>query len=171
VGSAEAHQRRCEDARLGGHSPCVLRSGFRCRGSIRIMRWCFYAYSEPWICGCAATRAPSVLAAHRAFCARRTCLCARGALPTPDRVPPRLRSLDPQQENVIRELLEVLAFSAESIGQRQTCSWSGRCRKPVVGHIRPSSSAPGFPHSRHSGSCICSRWSCVASAGTICVGT
>ena len=43
------------------------------------------------------------------------------SLRPPDRDPPRLASLSAAQEVVLRELLELLAFSAESIWQRQAC--------------------------------------------------
>jgi hypothetical protein len=43
------------------------------------------------------------------------------SLRPPDRDPPRLASLDKVQEAVIRELLEALAFSSESIWQAQAC--------------------------------------------------
>jgi hypothetical protein len=40
------------------------------------------------------------------------------SLRPPDRDPPRLASLSPAQENVIRELLDVLAFAEDSVWQR-----------------------------------------------------
>jgi hypothetical protein len=43
------------------------------------------------------------------------------SLRPPDRDPPRLQSLDKTQETAIRELLEVLAFSPESIWQAEAC--------------------------------------------------
>ncbi len=43
------------------------------------------------------------------------------SLRPPDRDPPRLASLDVAQETVIRELLEVLAFTPESIWQTEAC--------------------------------------------------
>jgi hypothetical protein len=43
------------------------------------------------------------------------------SLRPPDRDPPRLASLTPQQEVAVRELLELLAFSANSAWQEQAC--------------------------------------------------
>src|SRR5262249_26519820 len=43
------------------------------------------------------------------------------SLRPPDRDPPRLASLTPAQEAAIRELLELLAFSAGSAWQAQAC--------------------------------------------------
>jgi len=43
------------------------------------------------------------------------------SLRPPDRDPPRLASLTPPQEVAVRELLELLAFTAESAWQAQAC--------------------------------------------------
>src|SRR5215467_14457960 len=43
------------------------------------------------------------------------------SLRPPDRDPPRLASLTPSQEVAVRELLELLAFSEESVWQAQAC--------------------------------------------------
>jgi hypothetical protein len=43
------------------------------------------------------------------------------SLRPPDREPPRLGSLDSVQEAVVRELLEVLAYSPESAHQAEAC--------------------------------------------------
>jgi hypothetical protein len=43
------------------------------------------------------------------------------SLRPPDRDPPRLASLSPAQEKVIRELLQVLAFGEGSAWQRDAC--------------------------------------------------
>lgn len=43
------------------------------------------------------------------------------SLRPPDREPPRLGSLDAMQEIVLRELLELVAYSADSIWQSEAC--------------------------------------------------
>ncbi|MEJ0040236.1 MAG: DUF6714 family protein [Gammaproteobacteria bacterium] len=43
------------------------------------------------------------------------------SLRPPDREPPRLRSLSPAQEAVVRQLLEVLAFAEDSVWQNDAC--------------------------------------------------
>jgi hypothetical protein len=43
------------------------------------------------------------------------------SLRPPDRDPPRLGSLDSVQAGVVRELLEVLAYSPKSVYQAQAC--------------------------------------------------
>jgi len=47
--------------------------------------------------------------------------CLIESLRPPDRDPPRLRSLVADQECVLRELLELLASSGQSIWQREAC--------------------------------------------------
>jgi len=43
------------------------------------------------------------------------------SLRPPDRTPPRLASLSPAQERVVRQLLEVLAFAEDSVWQADAC--------------------------------------------------
>ncbi len=43
------------------------------------------------------------------------------SLRPPDRVPPRLGSLSREQEDILRELLELLAFSDDSAWQQEAC--------------------------------------------------
>jgi hypothetical protein len=43
------------------------------------------------------------------------------SLRPPDREPPRLASLSPAQERVVRQLLEVLAFAEDSVWQENAC--------------------------------------------------
>jgi hypothetical protein len=43
------------------------------------------------------------------------------SLRPPDRDPPRLGSLSPEQEGVVRQLLEMLAFAEDSVWQKEAC--------------------------------------------------
>jgi hypothetical protein len=43
------------------------------------------------------------------------------SLRPPDREPPRLASLSPAQERVVRQLLEALAFAEDSVWQADAC--------------------------------------------------